>query len=435
MNSTSPRLHLQIADWLFISTLVFVTLNPWPHLIPMNFYQLIMLLLLAYLAVARKVFVNKEVVIMGTIIAFSTLIVNPANISAVKIKNIFGLLLTAIVYFSYVSKNASDIQRIFRIYIKIMLFAASLAIVQEVGYLLNIEFLANSNNYWIGVRYPDLSGPFLRVNSISAEPAHFAYMLFPVIYCALLKLGRGDESENIISRKESWLIITALMLTFSLIAYLGLIVIVLYIAARKNVIRILTYTILVTLLMAVSYKYNFNINSKVNSIINLKSDYYIGAHMSSFAVYSNMRISWQAFKDNPIFGSGLGTYVNQYDKYIGDFFDRDKILVELNKNDAASLYLRLPAEFGLLGIIFALLFLWKYSIPGVNKGLLKLVNVASLVGILLYSVRSGSYLSQFLWFFIALYRQSYIEYKHAYSSKKSNNRVTINESINNNSII
>jgi len=418
MNKIRKGLKLQVSDWLFIATLAVVSVNPWKNVLPMNTFQFVMLLLLAYLFLLSKVFVNRELIIMGAVIAFSTLLVNPANISATKVKNIFGLLLTAVTYYSYVSKNTGNLQRIFRIYIKVMIFAAVLGLLQEAAYILNIEFLANSNNYWIGVRYPDLSGPFLRINSIASEPAHFAYMLYPVVYCAILNLARIGDAQKIISRKESWVVITALLLTFSLLAYFGLAIITLYIGYRKGLTRIAKYMVITAIFIVVAYKSSNAIKGKVDSIINVKRNYYSTANLSAFAVYSNIKISWRAFCDNPIFGSGLNTYELHYDKYIGQYFDTEKLYMKINREDAASLYLRIPAEFGLLGIFSVVIFLLIYRLYAKNVGVFGIINTASLCFILLYSLRTGTYLSQFLWFFIALYRQSYIQLKCRVSTKR-----------------
>jgi len=403
--SVNSRLKLKVSDILVILSFITLSIVPKNYSFPLSISQWCVITLFLWLLVLSKISLNEDTLILALVIIFPTFFFSQAPMPA-RIKKFMGILIFALTFFSYIRKNSDNLDRIIRIYIKLALFASIVGIFQEIGNFLNIGFITDFRNYGIP-HSVSFSGPFLRITSITTEPAHFACILFPAVYFAILQLFKKNNINFLISKTEAYIVLIAMGLTFSLIGYSGLIIISLYIGFKKGLIKFIKIGIISLFIAIFAVKYNPTIRSRVYSIFDVATNYDITTNLSAFALYSNILVTWSSFKANPFFGTGLITHQYSYNKYIGEYFDTDKILMRLNTIGAASLYLRVISEFGLWGILFIFIFIVRYRIKNVKHSLSEINNV-SLIFILLYSLRMGAYLSSYLWFFIALYRQSYL---------------------------
>ena len=128
-------------------------------------------------------------------------------------------------------------------------------------------------------------------------------------------------------------------------------------------------------------------------------------NLSTFALFSNSLVAYNSFRDNPIFGSGLGSHKLSYHKYIGDIVDVNKISTFLNVDDANSLFLRLLSETGLFGIIIFFYFIFKFHLSKKRdeSNYLWIINNAILVMFLIRLIRIGHYFIYGFFFFFWLY--------------------------------
>ena len=77
-------------------------------------------------------------------------------------------------------------------------------------------------------------------------------------------------------------------------------------------------------------------------------------HGSSFVFYNNYNAAKQNFKENPLFGTGLGSHEFAYEKY--NLSEKIGGIYQFNTTDANSMFLRVVSEAGLIGILFLILF-------------------------------------------------------------------------------
>ena len=71
--------------------------------------------------------------------------------------------------------------------------------------------------------------------------------------------------------------------------------------------------------------------------------------LSALALVSNLNIAIEKMKDGYIFGTGFDSHQMYYDKYIAEIYGR--IIMAVNKEDCASLYIRIFSEFGIIGFL------------------------------------------------------------------------------------
>ena len=137
---------------------------------------------------------------------------------------------------------------------------------------------------------------------------------------------------------------------------------------------------------------------------------------------NNYTVTKQNFIKNPIFGTGLGSHEFAYDKY-----SLNKIIggiYEFNTGDANSLFLRTVSEVGLMGIIFIILFAFKYFVSNdLNQREIDdywLIGNALLVLILLTYIRQGNYTYNGFFMYCWMYfynSKNYNEYSESLTTK------------------
>jgi O-antigen ligase len=108
-----------------------------------------------------------------------------------------------------------------------------------------------------------------------------------------------------------------------------------------------------------------------------------------------------------------------YDRLIGKNFTDEQIIMELNKEDAGSMYLRLISEFGIPGLLLLIVFLVKYKVKiGVQvTSYAAHLNNLSLIMIITYCFRQGSYLSVYFLLFLGAYYYTYMVHRDSQLQK------------------
>jgi O-antigen ligase len=148
------------------------------------------------------------------------------------------------------------------------------------------------------------------------------------------------------------------------------------------------------------------------SILN-NTDKLENTNASTFALLSNARVTYEAVKENPIFGAGLGSHAITYQKYIGKLINVENAQILLNIEDANSLFLRILSEMGLFGLIIFISFLMKYHISKKydNDKYLYVVNNAVLSMFVIRLLRFGHYFTTGFFFFFWIYYFSKLQSK------------------------
>jgi hypothetical protein len=135
------------------------------------------------------------------------------------------------------------------------------------------------------------------------------------------------------------------------------------------------------------------------------------SNLSTFALLSNLYVTFQTFLDHPYVGVGIGGYRFQYEHYIGDLsgIPEDFLDLQVNMFDASSMFLRSLAELGVFGPLALIAFL---AICAQVRGARYLeIRNAILPFLIVRMARYGAYFSLELFFFAAIYLLNFREYR------------------------
>ncbi len=340
-----------------------------------------------------------------------------------SISHFTGFFIFIFIIYSFVINNRSKIAGILKIYNFVVLITIIIALLQIIVFVttgasfLPQDIISGTANYRFE---PEIFNVIPRAPSLFSEPAHYATFLLPSVYISILHLTKISRQKNN-SNFQSLFTIFGMIITFSIVGYFYMIICLtnIYFTRMKinrlnfkqTIISILTISIL-GLLILVS-----PLSNKVKSLFNQtqnQSDYnYTSSDLTGFALVSNTLVTYKSLVSTFFLGSGFNTHSINYKSFIGDSFSDKQILIELNKDDAGTLYLRILSELGLPGIFIFCLFLRKYKIKKrfiCKDNFLYNINSLSLIMILCYSFREGSYLSVFFLFFLVLYYVTYIQF-------------------------
>lgn len=329
---------------------------------------------------------------------------------------IFANIAINIVFYRYVVEYYEyDVKRMFTMYMKGAFFVSCLGLVQLVSKLIGF-----TPGYDWRVIYPlnkwgaNPGGLGVRINSTFSEPSGFGQGIAPAFFISLYNLIW--RKEYFLERRKGVFIMIAYVLSFSSIAYLGVFLSIILLAVNFGLVRYLVIAIPVSVLLfniAYNNAEEFRVRMDGLNALFVKDILNKGVperesrvakitrirgilkqiHGSSFVLYNNYHIALENFKNNPLFGSGLGSHEFAFDKYnlnniIGGMFD-------FNTSDANSMLLRVISELGIMGVIFVFLFIQRYY---VSKNLLEkeddhywLIANALLVIILCQLFRQGNY--------------------------------------------
>jgi len=364
----------------------------------------------------------KILAIVFAYIFIQTFIVNAFTISFFSsFKTFIGLILFSISIFSFVSVYRNRIVEIIRIYFRYVFIIACLGILQSILFLFfKISFIPQniiSGTLVVGGRnffLPEIFGILPRAVGLSSEPASYAIGILPGVYIALLILTGKVSLLGIYERFMSKIILIGFILSFSIVGYFGLLLCLLSIFTNKFKANLLANVSIILFFVGALYVISqTTLMSKVTTLptmISGASDYeFESSDLTGFALVSNVAVAREGLIKSHYLGTGLNTHKDTYDQIIYKIFSKSQVILELNREDAGSLFIRLASEFGIPGIMLFLFFLYRYRLgKDCSTSITKYINGMCLVSIISFSVRNGSYLSVFFFFFLALYYYTYI---------------------------
>ncbi|MCB0410712.1 MAG: hypothetical protein KDD29_10870, partial [Flavobacteriales bacterium] len=143
-----------------------------------------------------------------------------------------------------------------------------------------------------------------------------------------------------------------------------------------------------------------------------------------FILYNNYIIATKNFKENPLFGTGLGSHPIAFEKY--SIAKHIKVHgFNLNSADANSMLLRLISETGLFGVIIMFYIIIKFYIKRDEEYETNhwLISNGILIMILLNLFRQGHYFLNGFPFFVLLYVYNYFDYQKLFESKENSEEV------------
>ena len=195
---------------------------------PFEFYigYIFMILFLAmYVFSFGRFEINKVFIfILTQVILLSLLNVFWGNDSYFSLlKQFAGFLFNGVGYYLLLKINKNNIDKLFRVYLKLAFIVAIIGIFQEFSYLIGFKY-GYDFSYFIP-KISSLMGTvfgMIRISSILPEPAHFGAVMAPAMFVSVLNIVKRES--NFISRKASILIIISVLLSFSLVSYVGIVI-------------------------------------------------------------------------------------------------------------------------------------------------------------------------------------------------------------------
>lgn len=288
----------------------------------------------------------------------------------------------------WVVKDLGDMKIIYKMFYNVAVIMSVIAIFQFISYLLGISSFYELGQYGFQHRVY-IRNDLLAVSGLYSEPSHTA----PIIAIALLValIGKSQQFDFVKTWKTIMLIIFT-VLTQSTIAYFSVFsVFLIYIFVfQKNFSKKLKYifagVFCIVFVILVNPDFIVGVLSRLNQFETISTT--TANDLSALALVSNFRIALEKMKDGYILGTGFDTHRLYYDKYIAELYG--KLYMNLNSDDAASLYTRVFSEFGIVGfVIFILSIVFKFYKS------LKFKNIEKSVWLLLFLVvivRNGHYI-------------------------------------------
>lgn len=327
-------------------------------------------------------------------------------------KQVLGILITGTAYYLLIKVNNYEIDKLFRIYLRIALIVAIIGIFQEFSFL--IGFRSGYDYSWLieKWRFVPATGGMLRVNSIFMEPTHFATSMAPAFFVSLLNILRKDSSYSSLKRLGSSIVIISYILTFSPIVYVALLISLLLIYYDKRKIKLIYIALFMVIFIYIGYCYMPEIRMRVDDTIGVVTGSKLTAsHLTVYAYVSNAFVAFKSFISSPLFGRGLGSHPISYDEFIGtdvsNVFWWAEGYTGVNKYDANSLFLRLVSETGLFGIIVVFYFIFKFFVKSSDNKNLQIINNAIFILFVVQLLRQGHYFYNGLFFFVWMYYFAY----------------------------
>ncbi len=301
---------------------------------------------------------------------------------------------------AYLIVRLLGINKILKYYLNVAVFMSSLNIIQQFSYLVNVGTIYNFEGLLPNWRL-SISANLYRAHALFSEPSHYALALVPAFFMAAYSII--DRKRKIVPLYYSVIIVLGYIFTFSGVAFLGIFFSFLLISIDNLRFKSIVYRVLIGFII-ILILYNLpSIKKRVLQSLQVifKVSSTEKVNLSTLTLLNNVYITLKSFKDHPILGYGLGTYEKVYEKYSKTLTIP---ITELNKKDANSLFLRITAELGIMGIIIVLIFIFRTLKPKKKFLNIKsyLINRASMVYILLRFIRAGNYANIGLWLFIVL---------------------------------
>jgi hypothetical protein len=379
------------------------------HFADLRIDSLILLfILLSWFPLLKGLYFNKTFLFSFTIIIILSLynVYLEKNTLTLLIKQVTGILFNAFAFYLLIKINNYDIKKLFKIYLNFAFLIGLIGLFQELNYLLGFKPGYDFSYIFPAWRLSLPPGGPLKINSILSEPAEFCLVMLPAFFVALTTFSK--RSFKFIGKWKSLVIILSFFLSFSVVGYLGIFVsLFLLVYNHSKIKNFVMMMVFLLVFMPFIYSNISSIKMRVDDSINAFRGKICleEANLSTFTLFSNALVAFEGFKNNPVFGSGLGSYSISYSKYIGKVVHTDKVSMFLNQEDGNSLFLRLLSETGLFGLFLFFWFIFKcYVFKKRDKGgYLWIISNSILVMFLIKLVRSGHYFIDGFFFFFWLY--------------------------------
>lgn len=384
--------------------------------VPISQTAIIILLFILIFTNNKKMAIPYFLFFVFTFLVLNTFYFNVFDFDTSKM--FIGLIIYFSAYLFYVYSYIGRVGVLIRKYMFVALFFCLIGIVQQVGYLLQIDYLYDISLIGFHVNNLSFSGPFIRSYGLFSETSHYAAFLTPAMFWSINVLINKD---TLVSKKVSLLIILTFITTFSLIAYVNLFFVIVFFSYQVFKVNKIRGSLIAIICLAIFIPISLSdsVVNKANSVVYSIGDVdYItsSSGLSAFAMISNAQVMYLSLQENPLLGTGFNSHRFSYEKYIhklySDFF------MEINSTGDSSLYIRILSEFGALGFLGYLSLLRYFYI---NKAIYrwKFINNSCFWIVLLITLRNGHYLHPLFLFLLSILIVTKVQFKREISYGKN----------------
>ncbi len=406
-----------VAVFLFFSDGFVIVQYDW---IPFDFYYyyVVILIGLSVFVFHYKGSLTKPIVLFFVILSVPSIanIFLNYNRLLFLVKQLTGIIVVTLFYYYLLRYNNFNYQKLLKYYVRVAYVISLIGICQTVSYCIGFKY-GYDFSYFIPRWGADhLPSGFVRLHSILDEPAQYTLAMMPALFIGLYNLM--NKRNYIISTHKSLVLVVSIVFTFSVTAYLGAIIAGMIVAfgKRKKFMAFVVNVVIVLSLYSIYYSLPY-LQMRIIDFYNIVTDenvYMI--NQSSFNLYNNIVVAINSLKENPLFGSGLGSHPIMFAKHSlteGPNISSGRYNV-LNEVESASLLLRVSVELGLIGILLIFTFIYRHYIPFKQNIMMTEYSIVSnsiFCMFIFKLIKSGHYFNKGLPFFILIYYYNSIRWK------------------------
>ncbi len=417
---------------------------------PFEFYiTYIPLILLLFIFIFKYRFPSQIAYMFSLLLLFGLFNIYFGNNTMGSFLKIYLNVLISVLFFYYVFEYYDrDVKKFFSIYMKWSVVISIIGIIQLLSYIINFKYGYDFRYLGVNKWGVTQGGLGIRVNSLFCEPSYVGATLGPAFFISVYNLI--FKKKYFISNWGAIAIIATYFLSTSSVAYLGVAIVLILFLINFGAVR---YVFLVLpLIVIIGYYLYTNVKEfkvRYDGITELyfgdllekeglakfgtsegeklsKKNFLLSQiHGSSFVQYNNFVIARDNFKQNPLFGTSLGSHQYAFEKF--DISYKIGNVYGSNIADANSMFLRLMSETGLFGMIFMLFFIRNFYVrKKINSNVDEthwIISNAVLVIILLQLFRQGNYTFGGFMAFMWLYY--YIKKDYDIALEQSDNQIKI----------
>lgn len=371
---------------LFFLTLIFQDAGTF-GVLPLNLFQILELIMLIVMCVYNPKFKIKKMFFLFFIYIGVLTIINLFDLDSIK--TYVFMVLSIVMYYLFLKRVST--KKIIEAIFYASLLLAIYGCIQEFGYILKIPVLYDISQYGFTLNGLDVGyGNLMRVNSLYAEPAHLGPILGLGILIGLIECYK-NKNKNACYWKEGTIIVCALLTQSFLVYMSGIMAIICFVFFYQDGLKRKTKWIVLTVLAgtffcAFQWDFIYGALGRLAQFKTLETD--TGNDLSALAIVSNTRVAIEKMKDGYLFGTGLDSHRLYYDAYIDELYSY--IYMRLNSEDAASMYIRIFSEFGIVGLSAFCVMLVKQFLFGLKTK--KKILVMSILMFMVGIMRDGSYM-------------------------------------------
>ena len=361
------------------------------------------LLIFKNIYIKKTLYLPLSILLMLIYMVFVTVL---GNFDGDTVSSFAFFVITLVSVFWFI-QTVDDVNVLYKIFYNVAFLEGVIGIIQFIAFVLGYAHLLDFSAQGFYQQFTIRHG-FITALGLYTEPAHAAPLLTWAVWTFLIA---KEKKLSFVKIYKSVVILLFAVLSQSTVVYVSIfLVFCAYVFIYQKVfLKKVQYLALAT--------------AAVIALMLIDSDFIIGAlnrfkmfekvstttmsDLSALAIVSNLRIVIEKLKDGYIFGTGYDSHRLFYDQYIREIYGT--IIMEINKNDCATMYTRIFSEFGIVGFV-------AFAIAAAKRFFttIKTKNMEACVLLLLFLIiilRNGNYvhavsITSFIYAFILPIKES-----------------------------